>query len=268
MLCAFRRRFPRSEVVGTDLSHDAIHACRARHSLQARQADWNALAAGELPGPFDLITMTHVLEHNLHPVLALSKAAERLAEDGRLYVEVPDLGSPHWRGGDFFHIAHLWYFDESSLRDVLSRAGLEPVEVFRGLAEVWPWGIGILARRRGLGPAAETVPGVSAAELAETIERVRRQAGLGPDRPAVAGGGHAGAIGRRAGAFLTTARSRVLIPTVRRASRLALGQDVVGVARQVARLRREIDDLRALVRLQSDDIGRLYQAQNDPVARR
>jgi SAM-dependent methyltransferase len=62
----------------------------------------------------DLITMAHVLEHLAHPLATLKTARDRLSDDGRLFVEVPNLETPY---------IHLWYFTPNTLRGLLSRAG-------------------------------------------------------------------------------------------------------------------------------------------------
>ena len=78
-------------------------------------------AAGE--PRFDLISLTHVLEHLPEPVSYLaSLQAEALAADGYLLVEVPNLYAH-----DCFEVAHLVSFSPHSLRQMLRRAGFAPL---------------------------------------------------------------------------------------------------------------------------------------------
>jgi 2-polyprenyl-3-methyl-5-hydroxy-6-metoxy-1,4-benzoquinol methylase len=75
-------------------------------------------------GPFQVITMFHVLEHMVDPRSALRLLASWLGEDGRLVVEVPNVESqctaPHHR----FHRAHLYSFNIVSLAATGEAAGL------------------------------------------------------------------------------------------------------------------------------------------------
>lgn len=96
---------------------------------------------------FDLIVSTHVLEHEREPTEAIRTLGDRLTSDGRLYLEVPDLLSEKWWGKDFFHIAHLQYFSEWSLRYAVCSAGLEVEQVYHGPIGQWPWAIGVLCRK-------------------------------------------------------------------------------------------------------------------------
>lgn len=146
MLAEGQRKFPKMTMVGIEPS-EAGAAFAAGRNLPVRRADWLALDDASIGGPFDLITMVHVVEHALDPAAFVEKGARHLAPGGRMYVEVPDLGSPHWAGASFFHVAHTVYFAEASLRRLFARCGLVPEAVFHGLAEIWPWGIGILGRK-------------------------------------------------------------------------------------------------------------------------
>ncbi len=86
--------------------------------------------AGPAPqgGPFDVITLFHVLEHLVDPRGALRLLATWLAGDGRLVVEVPNVETrttaPHHR----FHRAHLYGFNAVTLAAAGESAGLRAVE--------------------------------------------------------------------------------------------------------------------------------------------
>ena len=79
----------------------------------------------EVNGRYDLVTMIHMLEHEPYPLEMLCKAANRLDEHGRLVVEVPS-----WRSkGGPLRLAHLWHWEEMSIRETLSRAGIEVMNI-------------------------------------------------------------------------------------------------------------------------------------------
>jgi SAM-dependent methyltransferase len=83
-------------------------------------------------GPFDLIILSHVVEHVSDPVKFLSQAVSLLKPTGLCYVQVPGLlDLDHCYGGDllqYLQNAHRWHFTAGTLAAVLRRAGLEPVE--------------------------------------------------------------------------------------------------------------------------------------------
>lgn len=152
MLVEFRRRCPTAPCLGVEPSPDAAAFCFRRHGLEVEPRPWNSLQREELRGPFDLITLVHVLEHVLDPVDVLTRAVDRLSPNGLIYVEVPDLLSERWSGKDFFHIAHVWYFHETALRNLFLRCGLEVIDVIHGAADIWSWAIGFVGQKSLRGP--------------------------------------------------------------------------------------------------------------------
>jgi SAM-dependent methyltransferase len=82
-------------------------------------------------GKFDLIVLFHVLEHVADPVRFLSDLRDRLAEDGRIVVEVPNIDDalvgvyaiPAYLPF-YFQKAHVYYFSAATLGDAFARAGL------------------------------------------------------------------------------------------------------------------------------------------------
>jgi 2-polyprenyl-3-methyl-5-hydroxy-6-metoxy-1,4-benzoquinol methylase len=73
---------------------------------------------------FDLITMFHVLEHMVDPVGTLRTVGSLMAEDGHLYIEVPNVAAPCSPSNAFFR-AHTLYFTVHSIRQVANEAGFE-----------------------------------------------------------------------------------------------------------------------------------------------
>jgi SAM-dependent methyltransferase len=170
MLREFRHRYPDATLFGIEPSADAVRFCKQRHQLDVVCGEWLS-ADTEFADGCDFITMTHVVEHVTDPVSFVRRGAERLNEQGQIYVEVPDLLSTAWRGADFFHLAHLQYFTEHSLRNLFARAGLTVQSVFHGLADSWPWAIGVLGRVSDSGPlAAANVP-AAPTEFFSRLER-------------------------------------------------------------------------------------------------
>jgi 2-polyprenyl-3-methyl-5-hydroxy-6-metoxy-1,4-benzoquinol methylase len=76
----------------------------------------------DVPGEFDLISMTHVLEHVTKPLEFLSEVKQKLAPGGQIFVQVP-----HFRESPFDLLVadHCSHFDEPSLYNLFSKMGLQ-----------------------------------------------------------------------------------------------------------------------------------------------
>ncbi len=128
-------------VVGTEVSTTAIAKARERHGI--------AISAGRVedaapPGPYDVITLWHVLEHLPDPGWTLRFCHGILGERGRIVLAMPNDGGAAWaltmlgnvvrrglgraptrrydrlRPGVESHIQH---FDQRSIRQLLSQCG-------------------------------------------------------------------------------------------------------------------------------------------------
>lgn len=85
------------------------------------------LAASEITGPYDVILMSHVLEHLESPAGELSTMRQVLADQGIIFLEVPNRGG-HRRLPIDDNQSHLHFFSTSSLTRLLTRHGLETLE--------------------------------------------------------------------------------------------------------------------------------------------
>ncbi len=158
------------ETEGIERSPAAADALAAGHRI--RRADIEG--AEDLGVRFDLITMTHVLEHLRRPVAALEWVRRHLAPGGLAVVEVPnfdDLARERWglayrplELGD-----HLSFFERETLRSALERAELSALELwsapqagsllFPSLLSGLDLGLGLLRRARGARGARPPVTG-------------------------------------------------------------------------------------------------------------
>lgn len=169
------QRLPTASIKGVELSREGVNFCRNR-GLDVDTGDIHSLSKSAPNTPkYDLITMIHVLEHVSNPVHALTAARSRLAKDGCIYIEVPDLESKEWRGKDFFHIAHLHYFYKRSLINLFDRVGLSCIQTFHGPSSHWPWAIGVLATIKGTAILPAEVRKLSRLDRSSLIGRTRRQ---------------------------------------------------------------------------------------------
>lgn len=91
---------------------------------------------GKLPHPdvkpsYDVVTMVDVLEHVNNPIKMLEDMKEVLSDDGVGLLVTPDVGSVMARLMRFkwwhYRIAHIGYFQRSSLILALDKVGFEPI---------------------------------------------------------------------------------------------------------------------------------------------
>jgi SAM-dependent methyltransferase len=101
-----------------------------RRRLEGNVIEGDALEL-ELERRFDLVTLNKVLEHLVDPAELLTEAERLMAEDGVLYVEVPDgpAAVEAGPGREELFIEHLHAFSVDSLRRLADRCGLEPLEL-------------------------------------------------------------------------------------------------------------------------------------------
>ncbi|MFP5220114.1 MAG: class I SAM-dependent methyltransferase [Actinomycetes bacterium] len=83
---------------------------------------------------FDVVAANHVLEHMVDPIDFLRLLSRWVRPGGHLALECPNFDSDQRRrrGGAWPHLRpleHVVHFTPETLRDVLVRAGLEPVQV-------------------------------------------------------------------------------------------------------------------------------------------
>lgn len=88
---------------------------------------------------FNLIVLSHVLEHLYNPLEKLLMLRELLASEGLFCVEVPNLLSPYWQGNGMFHIAHINHFTPATIRFIFAKAGFNCIKEFFGKHPVDPW---------------------------------------------------------------------------------------------------------------------------------
>lgn len=91
---------------------------------------YNLIQLTEQHSQYDLIILRHVLEHTYHPIKLLKDLSERLAPNGQIYIEVPNLDSgcakvfgKYWKG--YYVPRHLFHYTMPSLAEIINQAGME-----------------------------------------------------------------------------------------------------------------------------------------------
>lgn len=74
---------------------------------------------------FDLITISHVIEHVPEPLGLLISARNKMKEGGYLYVGTPNVTKPKIGFWGVFSFEHLYLFSPASIANILHRAGLD-----------------------------------------------------------------------------------------------------------------------------------------------
>lgn len=123
------------EVWGIEPNAGAAATARARLRVPDDRIAEVAVEAAELPpAHFDLVTMSHVLEHLREPVAVLRRAAQWLRPGGVLRLWLPNVESfesrlfrTYWFGLDVPR--HLYHFVPATIQLALERAGLSVVDL-------------------------------------------------------------------------------------------------------------------------------------------
>lgn len=123
LLQAFHRAFA-CRMTGVEPG-DAYRAFAERKGITMFPSVEALIAAG--PARFDLVSLSHVLEHLPDPVGMLRQIrAELLSEDGLLLLEVPN-----FYAHDSYELAHLACYTPHTLREALRQAGYDLVHFER-----------------------------------------------------------------------------------------------------------------------------------------
>jgi SAM-dependent methyltransferase len=129
LLKAIGDLFPDAERYGVEPNREFVAFAEQRAKLRRVWPTIESVLSDAAAPPFDLVTLVHVLEHVNQPVEVLSGLCSKLAEGGRLYVDVPDIGA--YRDINMLHVAHLFHFSERTLAFTARKAGFEIAAVER-----------------------------------------------------------------------------------------------------------------------------------------
>jgi SAM-dependent methyltransferase len=123
VLYAFREGHPEVELTAAEPDpHCAPFLQRCGAELVQTQGDGTRdIEALQRRGPFDLLLLTHVLEHLRDPVGSLRRLAQLLGSTGVLALEVPNCPARYHR--QWAHVPHVSFFDGASLRCCIEAAG-------------------------------------------------------------------------------------------------------------------------------------------------
>lgn len=116
------------DVEGCDLSQAISDYVRKIYKIKMHNCFVNQIHADS---QYDVITMSHVLEHTNNPAEFLSDVRMRLKKDGIVYLAVPNIASweaklPGWNAYEPYHLV---YFSPKTLRKILEKSGLNVMTI-------------------------------------------------------------------------------------------------------------------------------------------
>jgi SAM-dependent methyltransferase len=136
--CAARAVWPNTRFDGLDLS-DSIEEARRRGWIDRSYHGLFPDLAPQMAGAYDVVSMSHYLEHTRDPRAEIEAAEKALAYGGLLMIEVPDpecsLG--RWLGRlwvSWLQPQHQHFLSVENLTRLLRESGFTPVLTHRGEA--------------------------------------------------------------------------------------------------------------------------------------
>ncbi len=144
---------PATNLTGIDIDEKAVAGLRTQgfNGAVARAEEMNFP-----PNSFDLITISHVIEHVADPRLVMQQAFKALAPGGVIWLETPNIAGWDWAlfkkgtwGG--YHFPRHWtLFTPKTISRMLGEVGFEVVEVQTLSATfVWVWSINHILQKWG-----------------------------------------------------------------------------------------------------------------------
>jgi len=120
------------DVQGIDFSDHAVTI--AREKLEGRVYAGTLETAPYSDGSFDIVLMSHTLEHMLSPVATLARVRQLLQPDGMVVIAVPNAGSLEARVFKRWWFPwelprHFYHFDKPTLSETLRKAGFRVIRM-------------------------------------------------------------------------------------------------------------------------------------------
>ncbi|MCG3148403.1 MAG: Ubiquinone biosynthesis O-methyltransferase [Verrucomicrobiae bacterium] len=115
------------QVKGVEPSGKAAQLAREMYGVDCAAEFFEAYTP-QADERYDLIIMTHVLEHIYEPGQTLQKCHALLNPGGHVYIEVPSLVEPERWSSSYFSFEHVNYFAPVTMTNLLLRHGFTPVE--------------------------------------------------------------------------------------------------------------------------------------------
>jgi 2-polyprenyl-3-methyl-5-hydroxy-6-metoxy-1,4-benzoquinol methylase len=117
------------EVLGLDFNNKYLSVAKSK-GINVRKGSIEQIKSNE---KFDLIILSHVLEHLLNPSVFLKKIKNILSDNGILYIEVPSLeailkGAYDYDLKKYLHNTHVCHYSLGSLELLCKKSGLKLIK--------------------------------------------------------------------------------------------------------------------------------------------
>jgi SAM-dependent methyltransferase len=121
------------DVIGVD-PDPAARAQAAQAGIRVEPGTGEDVPGSVPTGAFDLVIMTHSLEHCRNPRKALENAVRLMKPGGHCYIEVPNCACEHFQTfticSEMFDAPrHLYFFAPNNLKAMMTGLGLTPVDM-------------------------------------------------------------------------------------------------------------------------------------------
>jgi len=139
-------------VFGVEPSPAFVELSKTELNLPVYQGSFNEWFQEQPEGfseKFDRIVLDQILEHLLDPAESLARLRSLLADDGEIFISVPNVSAPKEKPEDFFIFEHVSSFSPFPLCLLLLRSGFKPT----GLVAERPGSLQITAA-----PIQSTIP--------------------------------------------------------------------------------------------------------------
>jgi SAM-dependent methyltransferase len=116
------------DTLGIDLNEGYLKKAR-EEGLNVSNSDF---VIDSSRSSFDIVILSHVLEHTPNPLGTLSRLRDILTDNGVIYVEVPgilNIKNLYSHPQFYFQQAHYWHFSRASLQNILNFSGFCPLEI-------------------------------------------------------------------------------------------------------------------------------------------
>lgn len=126
-------------VIGLDPSDKCIQISKEKLNVDVVKGFFSFEALREY-SPFNLIVLSHVLEHLVNPHSVIQDIHSLLADDGLLYIEVPNLMKPDETKA-YFGFEHVNFFTSNSLLNLIRESGfdVDSVATFNNGKDISPY---------------------------------------------------------------------------------------------------------------------------------
>jgi len=123
-LLAFRNLNQNIKIGGIDPSKNAV-SMGIKNGLEIIMG-FNDDLTQEILSEYNIIILSHVIEHFRNPYLELLKIKNNIKENTFLYIEIPDSGSPKkkkYLSKYWFRIPHIYYFNLRNFIALVNKSG-------------------------------------------------------------------------------------------------------------------------------------------------